>query len=226
MSNSVKNKSSADKNLTVTKIEGKTPEQQIAELSLSPIVLNAYTAANFSKFLFGSVNANEAVGVIRDQTKKVESGDLSEVENTLTAQAIALDAMFNELARRAALNMGEHMNATEMYMRLAFKAQSQCRTTLETLAEIKYPKAATFVRQQNVAYQQQVNNDGMSIPSNTRTPAHAHGKKEIPANELLNEADHEKVDSRGTDETIRVNSPVETVGAVNRGKNTGRKGSK
>ena len=73
--------------------------------------------------------------------------------------------------------MGEHLNATETYMRLALKAQTQCRSTLETLAEVKYPKAATFVRQQNVAYQQQINNGD---PANgnkntsTRTPAHAH----------------------------------------------------
>jgi len=222
MSNSVKNKSNVDKNLNVTKIEGKTSERQIAELSLSPIVLNAYTAASYSKALFGAVNANEAVGVIRDQAEKVKSGDLSDVESTLTAQAITLDTMFNELARRAALNMGEHINATEIYMRLALKAQSQCRTTLETLAEIKYPKIATFVRQQNVAYQQQVNNDAKSIPTNTR--ARAYGKKENSTNELLNKADHATLDGRGTSEAIKTDSTMGALETVYRSKNAGRQG--
>jgi hypothetical protein len=38
--------------------------------------------------------------------------------------------MFNELARRAALNMGEYLNATETYLRHEFKAQAQCRSTI------------------------------------------------------------------------------------------------
>ena len=219
-------KSSKAKTLTVTEQEGKTRERQITELGLSPVVSNAITTMNFSKAAYGEINITDAIDILREKNARINAGDLSDVEATLSAQAVTLNTMFNELARRAALNMGEHMNATEMYMRLAFKAQSQCRTTLETLAEIKYPKAATFVRQQNVAYQQQVNNEGMNIPTNTRTPAHAHGKKENPANELLSEADHEKVDSRGTGETIRANSPVETMGAINRGKDAARKGSK
>jgi hypothetical protein len=52
----------------------------------------------------------------------VQSGDLSAVEATLTAQAAALNAIFSELARRAALNMGEYLPATETYLRLALKA--------------------------------------------------------------------------------------------------------
>lgn len=40
----------------------------------------------------------------------------------LTTQAHTLDAIFNELARRSALNMGEYINAAERYMRLASAA--------------------------------------------------------------------------------------------------------
>ena len=35
--------------------------------------------------------------------------------------------------------MGEHIGAMETYARLAMKAQSQCRSTIETLAEMKNP---------------------------------------------------------------------------------------
>jgi len=41
---------------------------------------------------------------------------------------MALDSFFTKMALRAALNMGEYLNAAETYMRLALKAQSQCRT--------------------------------------------------------------------------------------------------
>jgi hypothetical protein len=44
-------------------------------------------------------------------------------------------------------------------MRLALKAQSQCRATLETAAAMKNSQPVAFVRQANVAHgPQQVNN--------------------------------------------------------------------
>lgn len=165
--------------LTVTDDDGKTRERQKAELGLSSTVTNAVTSSKFVQGSFGVVEISEAVGVMREKVAKVTAGDLSDLEATLTAQAATLDTVFNEPARRAALNMGEHLSATETYLRLAFKAQAQCRATLETLVEVKYPKAATFVRQQNVAYQQQVNN-GSDNATNTRTDARA--RKPIKSN--------------------------------------------
>ena len=84
--------------------------------------------------------------------------------------AIAFDAAHYHAAERAfdrfgkgrhpaALNMGDHLGATETYMRLALKAQSQCRATLESLSEIRNPRSVAFVRQANIAAgHQQVNN--------------------------------------------------------------------
>jgi len=47
----------------------------------------------------------------------------------------------------------------ETCTRLAFKAQSRCRATNETLAEIKNPPSVAFVPQANIAAgHQQVNN--------------------------------------------------------------------
>lgn len=144
--------------LTVVLPKGKTRERAISELSMSSTVSNANTVRSFSKTAFGELNMDSTVDALQAHTDKVKAGDLSELEATLTAQAVSLDAIFNELARRAASNMGAHLHATEVYLRMALKAQAQCRATIETLVEVKYPKAATFVRQQNVAYQQQVNN--------------------------------------------------------------------
>ena len=51
--------------------------------------------------------------------------------------------MFAELARRAGNNMGEYINAAERYGRLALKAQSNCRATLEALAKLHQPREQT-----------------------------------------------------------------------------------
>ena len=98
---------------------------------------------------------------MRNATQAVQAGNLSGLEATLTAQAVALNAIFNEMARRAALNMGEYIDATEVYLRLGLKAQAQCRATLQTLFEMKNPQPIAFVKQANIANgPQQVNNGG------------------------------------------------------------------
>lgn len=82
------------------------------------------------------------------QTSRVWSGQLGRAEEMLSAQAHTLDAIFNTLGQKAAAAMKSgHLPSTEAYLRMALKAQSQCRTTLEALAEIKTPKSATFIRQ-------------------------------------------------------------------------------
>lgn len=202
--------------LIVTENAGLSRERKFAELGLSPIVANASTAMTFAKGTFGTLDLNESVDVMQEKADKVKAGDLSDVETTLTAQAVSLDAVFNELARRAALNMGEHLTATETYLRLAFKAQAQCRSTLETLAEVKYPKAATFVRQQNVAYQQQVNNGSTTGNSATSTHAGAHGKTSNPPNELLEAQHGERMDGRTQSAAGGNDSHLEAVGAIHR----------
>lgn len=80
----------------------------------------------------------------------------------LTAQAEALNAVFNNFAKRAIHSTV--MPRLDIYTRLAMEMQAQCRTTVEAIAEIKYPKSATFIKQANIA-QQQVNNG--------KVPAHA-----------------------------------------------------
>ena len=75
----------------------------------------------------------------------------------LTAQAHTLDAIFNKLALLA-INT-KYMDELEPYLKLALRAQSQCRTTWAVLATIKNPPVMGYVRQANVPHRpQQVNN--------------------------------------------------------------------
>ncbi len=175
-----------------------------AETSISTTTLNAVTARSFSKIM-GVTDLTETINVMHEKVSKVNGGDLTELEATLTAQTVTLDTMFNELARRAALNMGEHMQATESYMRLALKAQSQCARTIEVLAAMKNPPVI-FAKQANISHgNQQVNNG--SKPNATHTE-----KIINQPNELL-EADHgsEKMDTRATRATVTKDKAMATV---------------
>lgn len=206
--------------LQVTQEKGKSRERLLVEVGFSPCGASANTARTFAVDFAGELHITEAITVLQTKAAKVQGGDLSDVEATLTAQAVALDAIFNGLAKRAALNIGQYMGACETYLRLALKAQAQCRATLETLAEVKYPKAATFVRQQNVAYQQQVNNGADSQAS---TRAHVHEKFLSQSNELLEAQHGERLDSRATGKASSNDSNLETVGKIDRPANRKRK---
>jgi hypothetical protein len=59
--------------------------------------------------------------------RKATAPALRRGEAMLTAQAHALDALLTQLAERAALDFGQHMEAPIRYMRVAVKTQTQCR---------------------------------------------------------------------------------------------------
>lgn len=154
--------------------------------------------------------------------KKVEQGDLSKVEAMLFCQAHTLETIFTEMLQRARNNMGQYPQTVERYMRLAMKAQSQCRTTIEALAEIKNP--APYI-QNNRAQYQQVNN-GQAVPAGdngSNTHAHA-GKNQKTTNGLLTDgrADYETVDFGGTGASSGDDTELEAVGAIHRAEDGGR----
>ena len=136
------------------------------------------------------------------------------MEAILTLQANTLDTIFNILACRAAANMAEHLSATETYLKLALKAQSQCAKTIETLANIKYPSTVSFVKQANIGQSVQVNN-GTPSPNNL-TSTRTHGKKQKQANELLEHHHGERLDIGTTGKAIPVNTTMATVETVSR----------
>ena len=188
-------------------------ERIMAEIGQSPIYGNAKTSETFARGDFGEIDFTEYVAAMKENVGKVQSGDLSSIEATLTVQAITLDKIFNELARRAALNMGEHLAATEIYLRHAFKAQAQCRSTIEALAEIKNPRPVAFVKQANIAHGPQQINNGVQAGE-----SHAHGNNSIQSNELSGGNNELLQDTRTQAVTCGVNQEMETMGAIYRSK--------
>ena len=117
------------------------------------------------------------------------------------------------------LNLGEYIGAAETYLKLALRAQSQCRATLETLATIKNPPTVAFVKQANIAHgPQQVNNGVASEPARGEETAN-------PPTELLEHDDGKQWLDTGTASTASAGDPVmATVGAIDRPAHQARKG--
>lgn len=70
--------------------------------------------------------------LVEEAAARVNRGDLGQVEAMLTAQTVALNAIFVDLARRA--HQSKTLEYQGHYLKLAFKAQSQCRMTAESIA--------------------------------------------------------------------------------------------
>ncbi|CAH1207483.1 conserved hypothetical protein [Candidatus Nitrotoga sp. BS] len=190
--------------LEVAKKTDETKAEALARKVIMPSVTGAVTMQAFKKN-FGEVDLMALIEATQVQIQAVKDGDMKRTESMLITQAHTLDTIFNELARRAALNMGEYINTTDTYLRLALKAQSQCRATLETLAEIKNPQPTAFIKQQNIGVNQQVNNDAVPL---------AHGKIKNQPNELLTKGvQHgQTLDTRAAGDSIGKNPAMAAVG--------------
>lgn len=196
--------------LQVNAREGVTEARQFADLATEGIATNALTARTFLGGTQPNLSITDMVASLKDHGRRVNANDLTAAEQMLAAQAIALNAIFGEMARRAAMNMGEYIDATDRYMRLALKAQGQCRATVETLAAIKNPPV--FAKQANIANGPQQVNNSASFDSSTHGRAHAGESKSQPSKLLEDGRDGgTHLDSGAATAATRGNLPVEAV---------------
>lgn len=146
---------------------------------------------------------------LREHSKAVNDGDLKQAEAMLMNQATALQSLFARLTEKA---MGaEYMSNFEGFMRMALRAQSQCRTTLETLSAIKNPPIV-YAKQANIAQGHQQVNNGTMEPSRAREIENEQNQLSGADNELLPNA-------RASGNESRVNPALETLGEIDRAKN-------
>ena len=192
------------------------------EILLSPSVQNAVGISSWSKFA-GEPDLGELIKNLREQVKDVADGNMRPVETMLYGQALALQTMFTSLSRRAAAN--DSLKPYQVNLTLALKAQAQCRATLEALAEIKNPRSVAFVRQANIAQQQQVNNAVSSEVSSSKVSSMVSGESGTvragaPArteensglnNELLEAPHGQRLDTRAQDTAGSADQDLETV---------------
>jgi hypothetical protein len=188
----------------------------VARAVLNPAVGAAATLAQYGKS-DGDLDLLALVESLAEVTRANNKGDLRRGEAMLTAQAHTLDAIFNHLAQRAAANMGEYLGATESYLKLALRAQSQCRATWEALLAIKNPPVV-YARQANIAQgHQQVNNGTAPRRESQRTRENEirQSKQSGDDRELLSDARTSQAESR-------IDPPLEALGEVDRAEDEGR----
>lgn len=178
----------------------------LAQVLLRPSVQAACTIRPYSAIAVGleEVDIESLIAELSAQVKQISDGDLRRAEAMLIVQAHTLDAVFNTLARRAA--KAEYMPALEGYLRLALKAQSQCRATLETLALVKNPAPVAFVRQANIGQAVQVNNAATAAGEASRAE-----ESENTQTKLLEAQHGERLDREPTSTTGRANPNVAAV---------------
>lgn len=118
----------------------------LARITLDPQTRNANLAMSLGSQMFGDQlkpEIAESSAVLGEEITRAMKGDLSLASRIFTSQAISLDALFTEMARRSGNNLGQYPDTADRYMRLALKAQSACRTTLEALAKLHQPREQT-----------------------------------------------------------------------------------
>ena len=203
--------------------ESEPREATIARAINGPHLASAAVVMAFGKDIVGPVNVTDAVRDLARASKAIHSGDMTKAEAMLLSQATALNALFAALAQRSASNIGQgqYLDAADRYMRLALRAQSQCRATLETLAAIKNPPTV-FARQANFANgPQQINNGGTALASQVHARA---GETETRPNELLEARHGERLDIGAAGTAGGSHSELAALEPVNRTAHRHRKG--
>jgi len=199
---------------TVSLARGKTDDEtgrRYATLLTSP-EFSAYRIerAIQPKNLADEIDVPGLLATLRGHAAAVNKGDLSRAEAMLMNQADALQAIFVNLTERA-LRQEYHVHM-EGFMKLALKAQSQSRATLQTLAEVKNP-SVVYARQANVTTGPQQINNGVD-------PTRARENQNTP-NQLLGAGDELRQDTRASGSAVKDDPPLEAVGAIYGAKDSG-----
>ena len=178
----------------------------LAKLATAPdfAAFRVIRAAEQTSGIWKEIDTLALVTHLREQASVVSRGDLVQAEAMLMNQATALQSVFARLVERAMAS--EMATPFEANMRMALRAQSQCRATLETLATIKNPPVV-YARQANVTTgPQQINN---STTSQAREIESERNKLSRDDNELLQDTGASCVASR-------TDPPLEAMAAIDR----------
>lgn len=185
-------------------------EKNKARTNLSSSINAAAVIEAYSKGVFGEQQGGlmEVYEELSNSISKVWDGDMRKCEAMLFAQASALQSIFTNLSRRS---IGQdYLKQMDTYLRLALKAQAQAVRTIEALGELKNPRSIAFVKQANIANNQQVNNGQVSQAENS---GNQQSKLSGETYELL-------PDSRASGIEGATYTPVATLETVDRAKDS------
>lgn len=160
------------------------------------------SAAEGTQGISDLLDVPELVATLREQAKAVNGGDLAHAEAMLMNQATALQSLFARLTERGMT--AEHLSQFEAFMRIALRAQAQCRATLETVAAIKNPPIV-YARQANIANGPQQVNNGARAQENP-----------IEQSKVLEAQHGERLDVGAAAAAGRTNPKLATVETIDR----------
>jgi hypothetical protein len=187
--------------IELTQGKDETKKQALAEFQSKSEFLSTAVIESFNVGLGDDFDFQSNMRVLGKTIREIQSGDLSKIEEMYISQAVALEAMFASLARRAKVQ--DKLLQYDTHMRLALKAQNQSRATLQALVQLKQPSNTTFVKQANIAQgHQQVNN----LPEKNITPQ----------NELLKDS-YAQLDTGTTPTPKGIDTALEALDKVHRG---------
>ncbi len=192
-------------------------EDELAAQMMDPCVTSAATVAAFSQPVDGPVDAQAAYDAMRARMEEVRRGELATAEVTLAGQAAALNAIFAAMAMRAQAQLDRPGNGAERYLRMALKAQSQCRVTLDALAGM-VTGPLTYRREPGVIVQQQTNIAHGPMQVNNALPdgtAAAENRENVRF-ELKDWGNGERLDGGAAGWSGAAYPPAEAVGAFDR----------
>lgn len=187
----------------------KEKSELLARWTLRSSLNAAMVVADYTKS-FGNQDMGALIDQLGTKFDQVKNGDLQHCEAMLVGQAHALQSIFVNLAQRA-VNQN-HLTQYETFLRLALKAQNQCRATIETLAAIKNPPVV-FAKQANINQ----GNGNQQVNNGTPAPASHAGKNINQQNELLEAQHGERMDTGTAGKAIGKNPAMATVEKVHRG---------
>lgn len=131
---------------------------------------------------------------------QLNNGNIKEIEQMLMTQAKTLDYLFyDSLNKLIGCNL---INQIESFTNIALRAQNQSKKTLMALASLKNPQNTTFIKQQNNAINQQINNQQPELQTK---------KSKKVANELLEVKSEQRLDIGATAAPVTNDSTMETV---------------
>ncbi|MDA9625669.1 hypothetical protein N9S57_02750 [Luminiphilus sp.] len=144
---------------SVPVVKGKTEletAERIAKLAVSPEMSSqrVVAASERDKGLDEYLDIPQLMVVLKAESGRLSEGKSEDVGPILANQALALQSLFSRLTERALSQ--SHMSNIEAFMRLALRAQSQCRATLQTLSTLN-KSPTVYARHANVATNQQLN---------------------------------------------------------------------
>lgn len=190
-------------------------KRRVAAVQSDSSIASCVASESFMKASYGDeYDFVDSIKVLQDRVKRVQGGDMSDIEAMLVGQAHALQQVFVALMRRASNQ--EHLKQYQVHMNLGLKAQAQCRATIQALTELKYPRQVVIAKQANVAHGHQQVNNGVCAPA---------AGVGLAQNELLGVDDgSQTMDIGAAARTGRKDKEMETLDAIDRGQDSARQG--